>query len=101
MHFHQHLGARNKAIEAGRKRKGGKRKESSELLSGKHTSNRLVPRRVWDHNFSIQLGVKLGSSSIDFFPGYVAVFLATNSKCRPSTVLDVIAVTHQRELFLD
>lgn len=58
----------------------------------KHTSNKLVPRLVWDHNFSIQPEVKLGSSSIDFFPGFVAVFLSTNSKCRPSPALDVISV---------
>lgn len=73
-------------------RKMGKEGEQRCVLLGKHTSNMLVPRRVWDHNFSIQLEVKLGSSSIDFFPGFVAVFLSTNSECRPSPTLDVIPV---------
>lgn len=82
-------------------KRGRKDGEQREPLFGKYTSNKLMSRPVWSHNFSIQREVKLGSSSIDFFPGFVAVFLSTNSKCRPSPALDGISVMYRRELFLD
>lgn len=59
-------------------------------------------RPVWSHNFSIQPEAKLRSSSIDFLPGFVAVFLTTNSKCRSLAAPDVISLKHySEELFLD
>ena len=93
-----------KRVEREKQKKGKKGRrvgEQRELLLGKYTSNKLMSRPVWSHNFSIQQEVKLGSSSIDFFPGFVAVFLSTNSKCRPSAALDGISVMYGRELFLD
>lgn len=87
--------AENKAAEASMKIncEEQEREENRDVCCWReHTSHKLVPRLVWDHNFSIQPEVKLGSSSIDFFPGFVAVFLSTNSKCRPSPALDVISV---------
>lgn len=72
-------------------------------MLGNNTSNKLISRPLWYHKFSIQPEVKLGSSSIDFFPGFVAVFLTTNSKCRPLPALDAISLLHYggcRGLFL-
>ncbi len=86
----EQVGREKRARE--RAKKGRRDGEQRELLSGKHTSNKLMSRPVWYHNFSIQREVKLGSSSIDFFPGFVAVFLSTNSKWRPSPALDVISL---------
>lgn len=76
----------------GKKKKWWRDGDQRELLLGKYTSNKLMSRPVWSHNFSIQQEVTPGSSFIDFFPGFVAVFLSTNSKCRTSPALYVISL---------
>lgn len=84
-----------------RGKKGRRDGEQRELLLGKYTSNKLMSRPVWYHNFSIQREVKLGSSSIDFFPGFVAVFLSTNSVQAFASPGCDSSVTYRRELFLE
>lgn len=80
--FRKHLEAGKKQSNRSELHEEGGEKRGRRAVSccqETHTSNAPVPRRVWDHNFSVQLGVKPGSSSIDFFPGCVAVFLSANS----------------------
>lgn len=71
---------------------GKEREQRAVAWENTHQISQCQPRPVWDHNFSIQLEVKPGSNFIDFFPGFMAVFLSTNSKCRPSLTLDGISV---------
>lgn len=97
--IYEHLGNGKNSKQTSRERerregKEGKKTEGREnCCLGKYRSNKLMSRPAWSHNFSIQREVKLGSSSIDFFfPGFVAVFLSTNSKRRPPPALDVISL---------
>lgn len=80
VHTHKQLGQRKQSDLRINRRGGGGEHGGEGLLLGTYTSNKLMSRPVWSHNFSIQREIKLGSSSIDFFSGVVAVFLSTNSK---------------------